>query len=332
MGFFKKLQALGESATFPKAIKENLLQMFPAYQNAIISHNYSKESIDSLFINFIDLIIDQIKQPFPFDCYHQKIISPFNYYQFGLDFIKPLVNLSSSKIYGLEILKEIDCYLKKGENIIFLANHQIEADPQVISILLESTYPEIAEEIISVAGNRVTEDPVAIPFSLGRNLICIYSKKHIDSPPEKKEQKQMHNMRALKKMASLLDEGGKCIYVAPSGGRDRPNALGEFEPDIFDPQSIDLFFLISKKAHKKTHFYPLALLTHSILPPPKTVEKKLGEMRLANIAPVFIHFGQEVDLALLAQDLSDKKEQRKKRAEILWHMVKKNYNILKLGE
>ena len=43
-------------------------------------------------------------------------------------------------------------------------------------------------------------------------------------------------------MERLLAEGGKCIYVAPSGGRDRPNAQGEIQPNAFDPQSIELFY------------------------------------------------------------------------------------------
>ena len=70
--------------------------------------------------------------------------------------------------------------------MIFLANHQIEADPQAISLLLDDLYPNFAENMIFVAGERVITDPFAIPFSMGRNLLCIYSKRYIDHPPEKK--------------------------------------------------------------------------------------------------------------------------------------------------
>jgi glycerol-3-phosphate O-acyltransferase len=30
-----------------------------------------------------------------------------------------------------------------------------------------------------VAGDRVTTDLLAMPFSMGRNLLCIFSKKHV---------------------------------------------------------------------------------------------------------------------------------------------------------
>ena len=71
--------------------------------------------------------------------------------------------------------------------------------------------------MIFVAGHRVTTDPVAIPFSRGVNLLCIYSKKYIDVPPEKKAEKLAHNSKTIAKLEDLLNEGGKCIYVAPAG-------------------------------------------------------------------------------------------------------------------
>ena len=44
------------------------------------------------------------------------------------------------------ILKTIVDSLEKGENAIFLANHQTEADPQAISILLEDTFPHLPKK------------------------------------------------------------------------------------------------------------------------------------------------------------------------------------------
>ena len=42
---------------------------------------------------------------------------------------------------------------------------------------------------INSSGDRVTTDLLAMPFSMGRNLLCIFSKKHIDSVPELKSKK-----------------------------------------------------------------------------------------------------------------------------------------------
>jgi hypothetical protein len=35
-------------------------------------------------------------------------------------------------------------------------------------------YRELAEKIIYLAGHKVTNDPIAIPHSKGRNLLCIH--------------------------------------------------------------------------------------------------------------------------------------------------------------
>jgi len=55
-------------------------------------------------------------------------------------------------------------------------------------------------------------------------------------------------------MSELLSEGGKAIYVAPSGGRDRPNAQGVVEIAPYDPQSIEMFYLMTQRAGHLTHF------------------------------------------------------------------------------
>lgn len=70
---------------------------------------------------------------------------------------------------------------------------------QVISILLEQEgLAHLAQKIIFIAGHKVTSDPVCIPFSMGRNLICIHSKKHIKNPPEDIPRKQAQNLLSMK--------------------------------------------------------------------------------------------------------------------------------------
>ena len=91
----------------------------------------------------------------------------------GNDFLHPLVILKKSKIEGAEYAKKILETLERGENVIILSNHQTEADPQVISILLESAgLSQLAEQIIFIAGHKVTNDPVAIPFSMVITCFC----------------------------------------------------------------------------------------------------------------------------------------------------------------
>ena len=271
-----------------KSIQEGLVP--PKYHD-ILTQFYScytqatGNAHDQLFLTLLRLIEEQWQNPFDFQPYHTLIRSPFDYYQFGIDLIKPLVDLPHSTVQGKEHLEQIADSLEKGDNVIFLANHQTEADPQAISILLEDSFPKLAEEMIFVAGERVTTDPLAAPASMGRNLFCIYSKRYIDFPPEEKMKKQLHNRHTMQLMSSLLSEGGKAIYVAPSGGRDRPNPQGIVEVAPFDPQSIEMLYLMAQRAGHPTHFHPMALKTFELLPPPETVQVELGEAKDCKTGP-----------------------------------------------
>jgi glycerol-3-phosphate O-acyltransferase len=121
-----------------------------------------------------------------------------------------------------------------------------------------------------------------------------------------------------------LSMGGKIIYVAPSGGRDRIDAHGKIEIAPFDPQSIEMFILIAKKAKKPTYFYPLSLSTYDLLPPPKTVEMEMGEQRKTQRAHIRLAFGKRIDLTLFSS-ISDKTTRRKTQADYIYSEVVKNY-------
>jgi glycerol-3-phosphate O-acyltransferase len=279
---------------------------------------------------FIEQAKVQFQTPYSFEPYHQKIRAPFDYYQFALDFFLPLIDLQRSQFRGAEIVEQICSQLNRGENSIFLANHQTEPDPQAIALLLRDRFPKLAESIIYVAGERVVTDPLAIPFSLGTDLLCIYSKRYIDHPPEQKAKKLLHNKQTMEKMSRLLQEGGKAIYVAPAGGRDRRGSDGRIAPAPFDPQSLELFFLMAKKAQTPTHFYPLALSTYDLLPPPESVQRELGETRVARRTPIAIAFGPECDmLHYPGSDAPDKEQRRQNRAKWIDSLVQSLYEQIR---
>lgn len=259
----------------PKEPQETIIQDFIGCYLSVIAPQDTvkgKENIET----WLRLVKEQMEAPYQFEVFHQAIRLPFDYYRFGLDFIRPLVDFDRSRLLGSSYLDAISDQITQGDNVILLANHQIEPDPQIISLLIEKNYPKLAEQMIFAAGHRVTTDPLAVPMSLGRNLLCIFSKKYMDYPPEKKGEKIQHNQRTMKKMQELLSQGGKCIYVAPSGGRDRPNEEGIVEVAPFDPDSLELFRLISRKSGVKTHFYPLALKTFELMPPQNERTRKWG--------------------------------------------------------
>lgn len=329
MTFPEKLQELRDVPIFPDILIDTLEEFYQSYEKAVEENGFKVADCQEQLITFLDLVIQQLKSPFTFELYHEKIRQPKDLYRFGMDFINPLVQLDRSTIEGLNVVDEISASIDRNENAILFANHQIEPDPQAISLMLERTHPHLAENLIFVAGHRVTTDPLAVPFSMGCNLLCIYSKNYIDHPPEEKPKKIIHNQRTMKKMRELLAEGGKCIYVAPSGGRDRPNDSGVVEVAPFDYQSIEMFHFIASHSKTPTHFYPLALNTYPLLPPPQKIKKSLGEARLPQCTPIHLAFGEKIafDQIPFSAD-QDKKTQRMEKTAYIHSLVNQLYKTI----
>jgi glycerol-3-phosphate O-acyltransferase len=327
MTFQKKLQEHVRSGKIPEKYGHIIDQLYHSYIKALKDHEIESAKVDSIFDTFLDLVRAQVESPYQFAPFHKQILAPFNYYEFGLEFVRPLVDMKTSSLGGKSNIRNIEKLLAQKHNVILLANHQIEADPQAISLLLEDEFPATGREMIFVAGERVLTDPLASPISMGRNLLCIYSKRYIDHPPELKQKKQLHNKRTMELMSELLAEGGKCIYVAPSGGRDRPSDAGVVEVAPFDPQSIEMFYLMAKRAKQPTHFYPLSLATFDVLPPPKTVQVELGEVRKAKRTGIHAYFGDPIDMEHFpGSDSPDKHARRQARADFICSLVKKEYS------
>ena len=87
----------------------------------------------------------------------------FDFYKFGCDFFRPAMDLDNSVVLGQENLATAVQQIKDGENVVFLANHQSEADPQVFSVLLETIgLNDEAADVVYVAGHKVTTDALAM--------------------------------------------------------------------------------------------------------------------------------------------------------------------------
>lgn len=297
------------------------------YESIVEEKKLDKDHYFALLAQWCQLVLKQIKDPCQFESFHKAMRDPIDYYHIGREIFRPLINLEDSTLSGKENILEIEAALNRGENAILFANHQIEADPQALSLLLEDVSPKIAEETIYVAGARVLTDAVAVPFSLGCNLFCIYSKKYFSAHKDEMARMQEHNNRTIREIGAKLSEGGHCIYIAPSGGRDRKGESGEIEVAPFDPQSIELMYLLGRKAKKPTHFHPLALSTHDILPPPEDLQIELGEKRSTNAAPIHAHFGKKIDMENFPlSDTTSKKKKKDARTQYIHNLVCEMYS------
>lgn len=328
MTYLKTLQQWKQANLIDEAKSSILTGLYENYIKACNKAGHPKEQAEKILANFLDLVQEQVHAPFNFPPFHKKITDPIDYHKFALDFVRPLIDWENSYIQNEHNAELAESFISKKENVILFANHQIEPDPQILSLLLEKHFPKLANDMIFVAGDRVTSDPVSIPFSMGTNLLCIYSKKYIDIIPEDKERKLLHNKKTMQVMNELLQEGGKCIYVAPSGGRDRKNDKGIVEVAPFDPQSIELFYLIAAKSKSTTHFFPLSLNTYDLLPPPAGIQVELGEQRNINYAAAQVCFGNEITESTLSESLkgiTGKKERRQAKSSFIHKVVKENY-------
>lgn len=132
-----------------------------------------------------------------------------------------LINFDESWVGNADNVKRISELLAEGHNVIVMANHQTEADPAVWAYMTQDISPAVAENVIYVAGDRVVDDAMCKPFSMGRNLLCVHSKKHMFDDPDTVQDKQRQNRKTLVTMTKMLHEGGHLIWIAPAGGRDR---------------------------------------------------------------------------------------------------------------
>jgi len=303
----KASQDPGKPSSGSSAAK-TLKAFLPDYMRSHVIARTPPAEYRDLLNTSLALILDSVlaKEPFQFEPYHQAIRGPeLDLYSWGNSFFRPMIKWRHARVEGRENLESIRQILARGENVVLLANHQTEADPQVLSLLLEQEeYEELAEKCIFVAGHKVTTDRLAIPFSQGRYLLSIYSKKYLDEgTEEEQEAKAQRNKQTVAEMQRLMKEGGHIFWVAPSGGRDRRRPdTNRFGPAKFDQASVGLFLLLAQKAARsgpKTHFFPLAMWTHRLVPPPEDAKAGVGEARSAARAPVGLSFGEVMDAQAL---------------------------------
>jgi glycerol-3-phosphate O-acyltransferase len=340
--FSERATVYARDAVVPKHCIAVLLAWFDSYSEACTASNHIDADpatyTETMFSTLLELGRRHVETPTNFQPFHSCVRTPFDYYKFGLEFATVLVNTNTSRVLGQDNLQRARAQVAAGENVIFLANQQSEGDPYAIDVLFDwvaGLDREFCENLIFMAGDRVRDDPVVAPFSVGRNLLTVYSKKHINDIPELRGDKLKHNRRTIAVTHSLFNEGGKCIWFAPSGGRDRRSASsGRVEISPFDADAVEVMRVTAAKSSRPCHFYPMSLLTYDMLPPPESVGgSQLGEARTCSYAPMSMAVGAEIDWALAEPDTdsssaTDKIERRRVRAQYIEDIVREGYTLI----
>jgi hypothetical protein len=69
-------------------------------------------------------------------------------------------------------------------------------------------------------------------------------------------------------------------------------------PDAFDAGAVEMVRRLgTKKGSARTHYYPFAMATYNVMPPPEKLEKSLGEKREVRFTGVGLSLGAEVDVS-----------------------------------
>ncbi|KAL9242667.1 hypothetical protein vseg_016649 [Gypsophila vaccaria] len=326
---FKKESEYGR---LPGNVASALEELYENYRNAVFSSEnpHAEEIVLSNMSAMFNCVLLDMQDPYIFAPYHKAVREPYDYYAFGQNYIRPLIDFGSSYVGNIAIFNEMEEKLREGHNVILMSNHQTEADPAVIALLLEETNPHIAENMTYVAGDRVVTDPLCKPFSMGRNLLCVYSKKHMYDVPELADMKKRANTRSLKEMALLLRGGSQIIWIAPSGGRDRPDPVtNEWYPAPFDIPSVDNMRRLVEHAGVPGHIYPLSILCYDIMPPPPQVLKEIGETRLLSFHGVGMSVAPEVNYRDIADRCTNEETIKSAYARMLYDSVNEQYKVLK---
>ncbi|EFJ07251.1 hypothetical protein SELMODRAFT_132845, partial [Selaginella moellendorffii] len=314
----------------PPHAGEGMKDFYANYRDAVL-HSESEtahKSVVPIMATVLDRILLQFEDPFTFPPYHQSMREPFDYYKFGQEYIRPLLHFGKSYLGNKEHWDAIENQVQQGHNVVLFSNHQTEADPAIIALLLEGSHPYLAERMTYIAGDRVILDPFCKPFSMGRNLICVHSKKHINDDPELVEMKRRANTRALKELAVLLRCGKQLIWIAPSGGRDRPDPVtNEWTPAVFDPAAVDNMRRLVERGDVPGHMYPMALLSYNIMPPPPKVQKAIGERRLVGYHGVGLSVGSEVNFGQVSLAFPGTRNKRDAHQSV-WESVREQYALL----
>ncbi|KAL8434263.1 hypothetical protein Efla_002028 [Eimeria flavescens] len=250
---------------------------------------------------------------------------PLDFASWALRVWEPLIDSERSNVQvSDETLSAIRSHLASGGNVFLLSNHQTEPDPLVVRLVFKRKgFSDLYDQLVAVAGYRVRSDVLSVPFSMGCNMICVHSKKHLASSAAALQLQREQNVRAMHALQQLLQEGGALVWVAPSGGRDRPDSNGFFSRiDRFDEKAVQSFCLLAKRAKeitgRETLFCPLAVYTAPICPPPNEVKTELGEARRCKFSPIGIALGSLLPPAAVSSQLT---QQAQREADALYQSV-----------
>ncbi|XAR54770.1 Glycerol-3-phosphate 1-O-acyltransferase [Bertholletia excelsa] len=128
----------------------------------------------------------------------------------------------------------------------------------------------------------------------------------------------------------MILSGSQIIWIAPSGGRERPDPLTkEWLPAPFDASSVDNIRRLTEHADVPSHLYPFAILCYDILPPPPQIGKEIGERRVISFNGAGLSVACKITFHEIAAASRGPEEAKLAYTKALYESVVEQYNVLK---
>jgi len=309
------LAELVEKGTLDSSVREGLLNLFSSYAGALSMSPRlpaSEKEAAQVVAALADRVQVMLEENYTFPSRHTRVLEPFNYFDIGQRAVGNLVDFGASFVGHAERILDMQSAVARGENVLLLANHQSDADGGVWAWMTRELAPSLATDLYYVAGDRVVTDSYAKIYNMGRNLICVHSKKVMDQdPPAVREQKSKINRRSVLELGKLFKQGGAIVWVAPHGGRDRTDASGQLAPGAWDAAAVMLLKRMMDSSPNPGHVYPMAMATAEIMPPPsgEDEEKPWGMGSVFKYHGVGISIGAELHEDTIIAGIDGKEEQ-----------------------
>ena len=137
---FAILKAGAGSGQIPSTLIGAVSELYSNYKAAIMGSGL--EGADEVFVaqvmaSVCERVLLQLNPAaaYTFPSFHERILEPYNYYNFGQRYIRGLIDFSTSMLGNEAGFEEIEQQLKNGENVVLLANHQTEVRRRLRSAL-----------------------------------------------------------------------------------------------------------------------------------------------------------------------------------------------------
>ena len=130
----KKLADAQDKYDIPAKYVDVMGGFFTSYMTEVYKAGRDVDYYETVLTSLFKKVLERSKEPHKFDPFHRAMREPFDYYELGNEFATGVINREDSPIRGMEAVEKIQKQLAAGDNVVLLANHQSEADPQIFSV------------------------------------------------------------------------------------------------------------------------------------------------------------------------------------------------------